>query len=448
MKKNIMECNWSAKPIVIKGKSDNPIYDMYYLEITYDTGEKETIKLFSEHGTIDMKISDMKIQKYFFVDRLFGENGLIKKQGRKDYIFLGRLEKGENGEYKANRHYLMSNKKETAQQYFDRCYEKIEEVLEKKNKQREEKINGKNYVCSDIHGMYGSYIDALKQLKSGDHLWILGDAIDRGKYGIKIIQDIMRRPQVTYILGNHDALFINVIDMMKKYNITNAELKEIIKLQKEKNEIIDLIIQMKNDKNNSKSGQELEIKINKLKMQLQALIRRLNELQNRKKVSKGNMDFIEDYSSDEGAFHTIWGYATLSEKQQSEMYEFLINSHIISERQISDKKIILTHAQPPESDLEILTFKQAREKYGNAKVINFLQERGVDERYKKWYEKGYTTICGHTPSPNEIIDESKIKGFIRIDAGCSRGCALALYCIEDETIKFIPAKEQSKDGSR
>ena len=49
----------------------------------------------------------------------------------------------------------------------------------------------KTYVCSDIHGMYGSYCDAIKKIKDNDRLYILGDVIDRGAYGIKILQDII-----------------------------------------------------------------------------------------------------------------------------------------------------------------------------------------------------------------------------------------------------------------
>jgi len=44
----------------------------------------------------------------------------------------------------------------------------------KKNKAMEKKT----YMCSDIHGMYGSYCDVLKLLKEGDMLYILGDVID------------------------------------------------------------------------------------------------------------------------------------------------------------------------------------------------------------------------------------------------------------------------------
>ena len=37
-----------------------------------------------------------------------------------------------------------------------------------------------NYVCSDIHGNLTRFNKLVDMLKTGDHLYILGDCIDRG----------------------------------------------------------------------------------------------------------------------------------------------------------------------------------------------------------------------------------------------------------------------------
>ena len=52
------------------------------------------------------------------------------------------------------------------------------------------------YVCSDIHGQYGLYKSMLHEinLTPEDHLYILGDMIDRGQDGIRILQDVSSRP--------------------------------------------------------------------------------------------------------------------------------------------------------------------------------------------------------------------------------------------------------------
>ena len=81
-----------------------------------------------------------------------------------------------------------------------------------------------NYVMSDVHGQYKSYMKMLKKidLKAEDTLYVLGDAIDRGPDGIKILNDIMKRPNVELILGNHELL---MLDALKNFDeIKSKEL--------------------------------------------------------------------------------------------------------------------------------------------------------------------------------------------------------------------------------
>ena len=70
-----------------------------------------------------------------------------------------------------------------------------------------------NYVMSDVHGQYKSYMKMLKKidLKAEDTLYVLGDVIDRGSDGIKIITDMMKRPNVVMILGNHELLMMDAL---------------------------------------------------------------------------------------------------------------------------------------------------------------------------------------------------------------------------------------------
>ena len=62
------------------------------------------------------------------------------------------------------------------------------------------------YAMSDIHGCYDKYQAMLSEIsfKPADTLYILGDVIDRGPDGIKILQDMYMRPNVFPILGNHE----------------------------------------------------------------------------------------------------------------------------------------------------------------------------------------------------------------------------------------------------
>lgn len=62
------------------------------------------------------------------------------------------------------------------------------------------------YVMSDLHGCYDKYIDILNKINfsHNDTLYILGDIVDRGTDGIKIILDIIKRKNVIALLGNHE----------------------------------------------------------------------------------------------------------------------------------------------------------------------------------------------------------------------------------------------------
>ena len=70
-----------------------------------------------------------------------------------------------------------------------------------------------NYVISDVHGQYKTYRKMLKKiaLKSEDTLFVLGDVIDRGNEGLKILFDLMKRPNVVLLLGNHELLMMNAL---------------------------------------------------------------------------------------------------------------------------------------------------------------------------------------------------------------------------------------------
>lgn len=66
------------------------------------------------------------------------------------------------------------------------------------------------YVMSDIHGEYNTLMEMLKQINftKEDTLYILGDVVDRGKDGVKIVELVMNTPNINMILGNHEYMFI------------------------------------------------------------------------------------------------------------------------------------------------------------------------------------------------------------------------------------------------
>lgn len=68
------------------------------------------------------------------------------------------------------------------------------------------------YVTSDLHGYS---LEKFKKLLgkvgfcNNDFLYILGDVIDRGPDGIKILKWLLNQPNAQLILGNHEAILLS-----------------------------------------------------------------------------------------------------------------------------------------------------------------------------------------------------------------------------------------------
>lgn len=67
------------------------------------------------------------------------------------------------------------------------------------------------YVMSDIHGEIDRWKAMLEmiQFSDSDSLYVLGDCMDRSPHGVDVMLDIMTRPNVNYILGNHDQMCLD-----------------------------------------------------------------------------------------------------------------------------------------------------------------------------------------------------------------------------------------------
>ena len=72
------------------------------------------------------------------------------------------------------------------------------------------------YACADLHGQGWAW-DAIKnRLAPSDYLYFIGDAVDRGPDGVRIMQEILDRPNTTYIQGNHEDMMLD--GMYEDYN--------------------------------------------------------------------------------------------------------------------------------------------------------------------------------------------------------------------------------------
>jgi len=75
------------------------------------------------------------------------------------------------------------------------------------------------YVISDIHGLYDRFTKMLEKINFSDNdtLYVLGDIIDRGTGGIRLLQYMMRQPNIIPIMGNHEYTALNVFMTIRGY---------------------------------------------------------------------------------------------------------------------------------------------------------------------------------------------------------------------------------------
>jgi len=68
----------------------------------------------------------------------------------------------------------------------------------------------KVYACSDLHGCLDLWNLISDYCDDTDIIYFLGDAADRERHGLKLIQTLLCDPRVKYIKGNHEDIFVLV----------------------------------------------------------------------------------------------------------------------------------------------------------------------------------------------------------------------------------------------
>ena len=66
---------------------------------------------------------------------------------------------------------------------------------------------------SDLHGCWRLYTAMLEKIgfSTDDRLYILGDVADRSRGGLRIFKDILERPNVSLLLGNHEHMLRHAV---------------------------------------------------------------------------------------------------------------------------------------------------------------------------------------------------------------------------------------------
>ena len=94
------------------------------------------------------------------------------------------------------------------------------------------------YVTSDLHGYpldeFLKFLDRVGFSQS-DQLYVLGDVIDRGADGVRILQWMMDRENVKLILGNHEDMLLDcafLFDNVTKETVERVKANDMINLEK------------------------------------------------------------------------------------------------------------------------------------------------------------------------------------------------------------------------
>lgn len=83
---------------------------------------------------------------------------------------------------------------------------------------------GRIFACSDLHGCFNLWAQMRDFCDADDRIIFLGDANDRGMHGIKLMQDLLADSRVTYLLGNHEDMFIDdATDWLELKKVTNMQ---------------------------------------------------------------------------------------------------------------------------------------------------------------------------------------------------------------------------------
>lgn len=235
------------------------------------------------------------------------------------------------------------------------------------------------YIISDIHGCYEEYRELLAKINfsKDDELYILGDAMDRGPEPIKVIQDIMMRPNATYIIGNHDFIMLQI---MKKLTVEITE----------------------DNFANHLSG-----------------------------------DDLWDYTLwiQDGGEVTSHRFASLSREEQQDILEYLQDALVYEVLEDKGRKFVLVHAGigdfQEDKDLyeyNFYNFIFERPDYSK----RYYRDS------KTYVVTGHTPTC--YINSDRGTDVYQGNGHIAIDCGCVFGGKLAAYCIETGDVTYVNSR--------
>lgn len=237
------------------------------------------------------------------------------------------------------------------------------------------------YIISDIHGCYEEYRELLEKIhfSENDLLYVLGDAMDRGPEPIRVIQDMMARDNVIYLVGNHDYMMLRTL---KKLAVEITE-------------------------ENCETHLTTEDLLNCY------------------------------YWIQDGGRTTSDQFRILPRDGQQEILDYVGNALLYEVLEERGRELILVHAgirgfeeEKDLDDYDIFDFIYERADYG----------RRYYQDPHKILVTGHTPTLLIHPDGQPLVYQGN--GHIAVDCGCVFGGRLAAYCVETEEAVYVNSRQK------
>ena len=250
------------------------------------------------------------------------------------------------------------------------------------------------YCISDIHGridLFEKMLDKIN-LKQGDTLYVLGDSIDRGG-GLEVVKkckELYDKGLLKYIQGNHEFSFIQTVaNGYKKKSVLISDINYLDELERQRKELKEKSNGIANKKTVNlfdlfsvgKCVSEMFKNVNSVKI--------INESIGKALKSLPLFTEMESYK-------TISDVNDLSDREFTELLDFMIQSPFEEKVVVNGKKYILVHGGK----------RQAKDKF-DIFYNMFVRD---DFYMNKTDFKNTTIIFGHTTTR-----DIKIKKYKRLE---------------------------------